>query len=335
MTIFGWDASDYDWSRGTMDLVAARRAGIDFFTHKSTEGTSITHSKFAMAMNRAKDAGVPILGAYHVARSPANASAEVDFWLKIVNAAVPWWKDHPCWFWQVDLEKWPYDAVSASEGESVADLIEQRTGRKAVIYASKGQYGDQLIGTSHNLWNARYPYNFTNEDFKAAYTRAGGDKGSGWQNYSGKMTIIWQYTSTARIGSQNTCDANAFRGTVEDLNKLLNGKVQPVVVSEDTGLENDMFMVQLSLGNPPDGVWLSNGTEYWGLKNWTIGKALLAVGFKKVIVTSQEDFDAVAGKPRQDVPGVDVNALADAVVSKLPEGFADKVADVLANRLSE
>ena len=32
MTVFGWDASDYDWGRGPMNLAAARTDGIDFFT---------------------------------------------------------------------------------------------------------------------------------------------------------------------------------------------------------------------------------------------------------------------------------------------------------------
>jgi hypothetical protein len=64
MTIFGWDASDFDWDRGPMDLGAARAAGIDFFTHKATEGTEIRHRHYGETLERARAAGVPFLGAY-------------------------------------------------------------------------------------------------------------------------------------------------------------------------------------------------------------------------------------------------------------------------------
>jgi GH25 family lysozyme M1 (1,4-beta-N-acetylmuramidase) len=328
MTVYGWDASHYDWTRGPMDLVAARKAGIDFFTHKSSEGTSYADPKFGAAMARAKAAGIPVLGAYHVARSPANAAAEVDYWIRTVTAAAPWWVDHPGWFWPVDLEKWPYDPVPASEGEQVADIIEQRTGRRAVIYASKGQYGDGLSGTSHHLWNARYPYNLT-EDYKVAYTRAGGDQGSGWQTYSGRMPILWQYTSTARIGTQGTCDANAYRGTLDELRALLTGAPAPAPAVED-----DMFLVELDDGKPEaNGVWKSDGFECEGLADWATGKRYMAeLGWKKLIVTPDQ-FAKVAGQPRSVVAGLDPAATAAAIVAVLPATLARQVADELAARL--
>jgi GH25 family lysozyme M1 (1,4-beta-N-acetylmuramidase) len=220
MTIFGWDASDFDWNRGPMDLRIARSMGIDFFTHKATENTNVKHTHYGEAMRRARDAGIPFLGAYHVVRSPANAAAEVAYCLAYANAQTPWWSDFPGWFWQIDLEMWPYDKVPASEGEQFADIIEQRTGRKAIIYASKGQYGNKLTGTSHPLWNADYGPN-RSLPFKAAYINRGGDTGSGWGAYSGVTPAIWQYGSQTIIGTQKTCDANAFRGTIGDFARLI------------------------------------------------------------------------------------------------------------------
>jgi GH25 family lysozyme M1 (1,4-beta-N-acetylmuramidase) len=223
MTIFGWDASDYDSQRGNMDLAAARRDGIDFFTHKATEATSVKHVHYGEMMRRARDAGIPFLGAYHVVRSPRNASAEVDYCLAYVNAQTPWWKDFPGWFWQIDLERWPYDSVPAAEGEEFADIIESRTGRKAVIYASKGQYGDSLSGTSHPLWNANYGSN-ASKGYRQLYTDRGGDGGPGWASYSGVTPRIWQYGSNAIIGSQHTCDANAFKGSVSDFAAMIGNR---------------------------------------------------------------------------------------------------------------
>lgn len=222
MTLFGIDLSDYDWGRGPVDVAAMARDGISFLTHKSTEATWVTHAHYGDAMRRARDAGIPILGAYHVVRSPLNASDEVDFCLSYVDRETPWWRDFPHWFWQVDLEQWSYDAVPAREGEEFADIIEARTGRKAIIYASQGQYGAALTGTSHELWNANYG-NDSAGHYAAVYSARGGDSGPGWVGYSGRMPVFWQFGAQTRIGSQNTCDANAFRGTLEQLRALISG----------------------------------------------------------------------------------------------------------------
>ena len=63
--VWGWDASDYDWQRGDMNLVAAQRDGISFFTHKSTEGSDWRATHYQAALERAHGAGIPVLGAYH------------------------------------------------------------------------------------------------------------------------------------------------------------------------------------------------------------------------------------------------------------------------------
>jgi len=227
--VFGWDASDYDWSRGPMDLAAARADGIDFFTHKATEATSITHVHYRDGLLRARDAGIPVLAAYHVVRSPANARDEVDFHLNYVDRQTPWWRDWPHWCWQVDLEKWPYDDVPAAEGEDFADIIETLTGRPAFIYASRGQYGDALRGTSHPLWNASYGTNPA-VHYRAAYP---GDGSTRWAAYSGRVPAILQYGSRTTIGRQPTCDANAFRGTLADLLTLTTNDGDDMPLSND------------------------------------------------------------------------------------------------------
>lgn len=244
MTLFGWDASDFDWDRGPMDLGAARRDGVVFFTHKATENTNVKHLHFGEAMARARDAGVPFLGAYHVVRSPRNAQQELDYFLSYVDRAAPWLWKHDGSFIQVDLEKWPYDAVPAAEGEAFADLAEAQVGKVAVIYASKGQYGNELAGTSHELWNANYPLSYQTGTLRELYNRAGGDSGPGWATYSGRTPKIWQYTSSARIGSQNTCDANAFRGSEEDFRAMIQGDDVALTPEEHGWLRLIAFVTQ-------------------------------------------------------------------------------------------
>jgi GH25 family lysozyme M1 (1,4-beta-N-acetylmuramidase) len=235
MTIYGWDASDYDYSRGSMNIQAARNEGIDFFTFKATESTNVKHTHYGQALNAAKNAGIPFLGAYHVVRSGPSSAAQVDYFLAYVTQATPWWKDFPGWFFQVDLEKWSYDAVAGGKGEEFADILEQRTGRKAVIYASKGQYGNALFGTSHPLWNANYGSN-PSQGFKQLYGTRGGDSGAGWADYSGVTPKIWQYGSNAIIGGQHTCDANAFRGSTSDFAAMIGSSGSSGFTSGD-----DMF----------------------------------------------------------------------------------------------
>ncbi len=221
-TQFGWDASDYDWGRGPMNLAAAAQDGIVFFTHKATEGISTRHRHYGEALRRARDAGIPVLGAYHVVRTAPAVSSQVSYMLSYLDSQTPWWRDHPYFFIQVDLELWDYDAVPAAVGEAFADAISQATGKVSVIYASRGQYGNQLNGTSHELWNANYGSD-PQVHFKTAYSARGGDTGPGWTSYSGKTPVIWQYGARTTIGTQHICDANAFRGTLADLQTLVSG----------------------------------------------------------------------------------------------------------------
>ncbi len=223
MTVYGWDASDFDWGRGPMDLVAARAAGIDFFTHKATEGTRTRHKRFGEALRRARDAGIPVLGAYGIPRTPGNGghgsdSAQVDYFLSYVDQQAPWWRDWPHWFWQVDLEHWEYDKVAPAHGLAWCDMLTRRTGRRVVLYAPKWAYGNS-IGGSSPLWQSNYGNNPAT-GFKAAYP---GNSSSRWAVYSGRTPVILQYGSRTTIGRQPTCDANAFRGTIAELLAFIGG----------------------------------------------------------------------------------------------------------------
>lgn len=226
VTLYGWDASDYDWPRGAMDLGAAKRDGIVFFTHKATEGTTTKHKHFGEAVTRARDAGIEFIGAYHVVRSPRNARDEFNYFLAYVASQAVWLLTYPGFFVQVDLEKWPYDPVPAAEAEDFADIATAELGRTAIIYASRGQYGNDLAGTSHPLWNAAYGTNPVGP-YRSTYP---GDRATGWTAYSGVVPAIWQYGSRLTIGTQPGCDANAYRSSLEDLRTLIQGDTGMVAV---------------------------------------------------------------------------------------------------------
>jgi hypothetical protein len=87
---------------------------------------------------------------------------------------------------------------------------------RPIVYAPEWVYGDTLDGLRYPLWASRY------------VTGAGpasklypGDSSPRWAAYSGQTPAILQFTSSATIVGQTTCDANAYRGTLAQLTALI------------------------------------------------------------------------------------------------------------------
>lgn len=222
------DMSDYDTNESL--------AGFSGLTHKFTEGTNYKHADGPRRLNAARNQGLQILGGYHVLRTPGNGgngsiSAQADYFFSYMDATIPWWRHQP-FLLQIDAEKWPYDAVTGADPVpmaeamrtlSVADwleiraqrasttidfanlLLSENTGARVITYASRGQYGDALTGIPTDLWNAAYR--------SSSYP---GDGAADWAPYSGKVPVLWQWTSTP-------FDKNAYRGAPGDLLAYLAG----------------------------------------------------------------------------------------------------------------
>jgi hypothetical protein len=221
-----------------MDVGAAVRDGIVFFTHKATEGTRIQHVHYGEALNRARAAGVPCLGAYMIPRTPGNnghgpIAQQVSYFLAYLNAQTPWWRSTPQFFIQVDTEHWGYDDVAPQYGVEACALLRGQTGKWVIHYAPRWAYGDTIPGNDP-LWASSYGTNPA-VPYRQAYP---GDNSSGWTPYSGRVPTFLQYGSRLTIGSQSGCDANAFRGTLDQLRVLIIGG-DPV-----------------ALGSDPDGIYL-------------------------------------------------------------------------------
>lgn len=228
MTVFGWDASHYDGYLSLDILRAAKREGIEFFTHKIGEGLSDTEGiGDDTALSAARDAGIELLGGYLVVRTGIPVPTQVDYWLSLADAGEPWWRSHPGWFWQVDLERWPYDNVPAWAGVQAAKQLRARTNRFVILYASHSQYGNDLVEWDGPIWNADYvsrpPGSVTSMYPGDDWTPLHGGWSGGWSEFSGKEPTILQFTSSATIAGLTTCDANAFRGTIDDLRALITG----------------------------------------------------------------------------------------------------------------
>lgn len=224
MTLYLWDQSHYDGVITRAILTRARAEGVFGITHKIGEGIGGDDPQDATALAAGRDVGMEALGGYHVVRS-GPVAPQVDALLGLANRDEPWWSTFPGWFWQADLERWSYDNVPASTGVAFAKLLRERTQRQVFLYASHGQYADQLAAWDGPLWNADY----ASRPAGTAAAMYPGDTWQpqhqgwvgGWAPYSGQSPTILQYTSSAVIAGLTTCDANAYRGTRDQLLALI------------------------------------------------------------------------------------------------------------------
>ncbi len=250
MTVFGIDTSHFD---GTISLATARKMvseGIQFATAKISEGTGYDDPLDGTNLRNFRDAGIKVIGGYHVVRTSGTVKAQVDYHLELLDRDEPWWRDFPGFFHQVDLELWGYDNVSAARGMDYGKALEDASQKIVVMYASKGQYGNQLTAWKPRpLWNANYPVQ-ANVGFKELYAKCGGDNGAGWVEYSNQMPAIWQYGSTATIGGMTTCDANAYRGTFDQLYALITGGTMTYPTAAE--IENKNWHTAGSTGIPDE-----------------------------------------------------------------------------------
>jgi Glycosyl hydrolases family 25 len=213
--VWGWDASGHDWKRGPMDLTAAKKDGISFFTHKCSEGHTFQAAEYAKGLQRARAARIPVLGAYHVLW-PGNPVKEARFFFNLVNAKTPWWKHVP-WIWQLDAERFKGmpRPPSPAECKTFLDELKRLAGGRGyfIAYAPRWLYGDTFrIGC--DLWASNYTGSGAPRNFKEQYK---GVPQTSWRPYSGRKPRILQFASDATIGRQRVCDANRFDRSLNEL----------------------------------------------------------------------------------------------------------------------
>ncbi len=303
MTLFGWDASDYDWGRGPMDLVSAKKAGVTFFTYKATESTSVRHVHYGDALARARAAGIEFLGAYIVPRSGPSVVAQVDYFMNYINTKTPWWTSFPGFFFQVDTEKWSYDKVSAARGAEVCAALRNRTGRRVVHYAPRWAYGDS-VPKPDPLWASSYGDNGVG----TLTQKYPGDRSSRWAAYSGRIPVFLQFGSRIVIGRQNTCDGNAYRGTLEQLREFITGSS-----AGEAGGDGDVIIIKAGDKGNEVTKWqkwgLSRGGKLpqfgadgdYGAETANMFRALVGYGDGRTLSTGDVAFeqkdDATGGTP--------------------------------------
>lgn len=226
---FGLDISHHQDAR--LDLAQCRREGIEFVILKATEGASYVDPEFAANLAEARKAGL-LTAAYHYVRSNAPAADQVANVRRVVPLDVPVIPD-----------------VEANSGilPLTTDIVRRLrdAGYRVPLLYLPRWYWLQLGSPDMRgfglppLWSSRYPDNVVGSladefaDVPAGY----------WNGYGGLDVAVLQFTSSVRIAGHQPIDANAFRGSRDELAKLLGygGFLMALSDQEQRDLYNRVF----------------------------------------------------------------------------------------------
>lgn len=219
MTLFKVDLSNHDWGRGPVDIASMRGDGIDVLIHKATDGPKYFADKyFGEAMRRARAAGMPITGAYHVLWN-RDVTTQIDWFIDTVLTAAPWADKEP-FEWMLDCEPFGYNGATptvATINSACERFMARLPKHRPLAYAPRWVYGS-LAGLRCPVVASNYGANPASH-YRAAYP---GDSSGRWNAYGGvDAPVILQFGSQTQVGTQHTVDANAYKGSLNQLRELL------------------------------------------------------------------------------------------------------------------
>jgi hypothetical protein len=351
MTIFGWDASHYDATPTGSRVVSE---GFSFFTHKAGgDANDAALGSWWSAMKPYRNK--VLLGAYWVLY-PGSPTARANAFCDRLDAVCPGWGDAP-FILQADCEIWGGNSgtlPSRAEIEAFCDRLRVRAPKlMPVVYGPKWCYGNALTGLNYPLWASSYV-----SGSGAASSLYPGDSSTKWGAYSGQVPQILQFTSSATIAGQTTCDANAYRGTLAELTKLLAPgwaetiEDEAMAFIENQAAFNDALAKAFAdadvrkataaatwltdgvLPAPADAAPNADGTPNaywtaWGLLGSGRGAAVSARTYSNQTLALAQQLVATSGT------GADAAALATALAPLLNGVTAQQIEDALRDVLRE
>lgn len=288
---FGIDISHHQ-SR-SLDLARCRAEGIEFVFMKATEGASFVDEDFALNLAEARAAGL-LVAAYHYVRSNASAAAQVKLLVDVVPLDVPV---------VLDVET---NSGGVSLVRELVDRLRARGYRVPLLYLPRWywqQLGSPSLVGLPPLWSSRYPDTAV-DDLRDEWADVPSHY---WNGYGGLDVAVLQFTSSARVAGYAPLDANAFRGTREELSRLLGYDPH----EEDDQVRN--LVLAQEAGGPA--VWVGDGItrrhvadphELEGLRYW-IGQR----GGDPTVYQEFEDLRVLGAPLAADVTDLKSRPLAD------------------------
>ncbi|WP_116200740.1 glycoside hydrolase family 25 protein [Amycolatopsis circi] len=210
--LYGIDISHHQG--GAFDLRRTRAEGFDFAFLKATDGTGWVDPQFGRNLGEARGAGL-LVAAYHYQRGNASAAAQVD----TITRTVP--RDVPV---IPDVEK---DGGNLALTRDIVARLRGAGYTVPLVYVPRWYWRDTLGSPALDglppLWSSRYP------DMKGGYASQIYERvpANYWDGYGGAGVEVLQFTSSATVAGHTPVDANAYRGTRDQLAALLSSPSQP------------------------------------------------------------------------------------------------------------
>ena len=205
MALEGIDVSTY---QGDVDWATVANQGILYAFAKATEGATSTDPSFIRNWTNMKTFGI-VRGAYHFFRPGKDPIVQANNFLQLVKTVEA--SDLPP---VLDLEI--LDGLDAQTVINSAlkwiSTIETATGRKPIVYTYPVFWEDKLGNPTQF---ANYPLWVANFETRTPFIP------SAWRSWA-----FHQYSESGQLqGIQGNVDLNQFNGTLDDLQKLLKGKI--------------------------------------------------------------------------------------------------------------
>lgn len=249
-TTYAWDDSHYG-------APPTARDGIDMYTHKLTDGDHYYEdAEYKLAMEAARRLGIPILGPYHVLHGRKSIERQALWLVERATKLTPWWQDWPDWTWQIDAEAFSYlTTPTIDEVNAFGWEIVRLTGCPSMSvegYCPYWVYRDGVKRLDFPWWQSNYGLNPA-VPYRQAYPGNHSDR------WDGPISpLLLQYGSRTIIAGQPTSDANAFRGTLDELKKTLKGHTMPQDLSKEILATNARVQALAQMKTEIKTSWASN-----------------------------------------------------------------------------
>lgn len=177
---------------------------------KATEGTTYTNPDYKRASADANTNGV-FNFSYHFTHA-GNGAAQAQHCYSVVKASPV----------MLDVEPSKLGGnPTIADAEAFIDELRKLGGVIWLVYLPRWYWED--IGSPSLAGLQSRGIRIVSSAYPAGGYSA---SGTGWEPYGGMTPIIWQYTSTKNFNGQ-TCDSNAFMGTLDQLKSIVRTGKMP------------------------------------------------------------------------------------------------------------
>lgn len=177
---------------------------------KATEGTTYTNPDYKRAMADAKKNGV-FHFAYHFMHA-GNAAAQAAHCHNVVDSS-------PL---MLDVETSVAGGnPTVADAQEFVDAFRKLGGVVYLVYLPHWYWGD--LGSPSLAGFGKRGLLVVSSSYPPAYS----DTGEGWSPYGGITPTIWQYTASKAFNGK-TCDFNAFKGSLVQLQSIVRTGKMPV-----------------------------------------------------------------------------------------------------------